>query len=288
MAPVNDYYDVLGLSPDASADEIKRAFRERIARYHPDKVQHLGPEFQQLAQLRSSELTEAYRTLSDAVRRMDYDRARAAGTSPEPAPARATAPGETPEREPPPSSPPEPEQPSAPEHEAGDRAKPDPRRSSAFSQERAGRDDLLRRASIARLREACKEEMGEHQVTPASGFDVSCFVKGGFFARVKTKPWVLGRYLPRIDADTVREVGESASRLTEHEGTARCVFLLSGRPGRALDLAEAITGVRQRALARTKCDVLLIPVDVRNWQAFLPKDAPAVAHAIVARLRGEK
>ena len=33
----------------ASADEIKRAFRQQIARYHPDKVQHLGKEFQALA-----------------------------------------------------------------------------------------------------------------------------------------------------------------------------------------------------------------------------------------------
>ena len=34
---------------DAPADEIKKAFRREIARYHPDKVQHLGQEFQEMA-----------------------------------------------------------------------------------------------------------------------------------------------------------------------------------------------------------------------------------------------
>ena len=33
----------------APADEIKRAFRREIAKYHPDKVQHLGREFQDIA-----------------------------------------------------------------------------------------------------------------------------------------------------------------------------------------------------------------------------------------------
>lgn len=43
------YYELLDVAPQASSDEIKRAFRREIARYHPDKVQHLGPEFQEIA-----------------------------------------------------------------------------------------------------------------------------------------------------------------------------------------------------------------------------------------------
>ena len=38
----NTYYELLELTPQASADDIKRAFRAQIAKYHPDKVQHLG------------------------------------------------------------------------------------------------------------------------------------------------------------------------------------------------------------------------------------------------------
>src|SRR2546421_501545 len=35
-APMRDYYDVLGVAPDAGADEIKRAHRQVTRRYHPD------------------------------------------------------------------------------------------------------------------------------------------------------------------------------------------------------------------------------------------------------------
>ena len=52
------YYELLSVAPGVSADEIKSAFRREIARYHPDKVQHLGTEFQEIAAVRASELTE--------------------------------------------------------------------------------------------------------------------------------------------------------------------------------------------------------------------------------------
>src|SRR5213592_3141856 len=67
------FYQLLEIPPAATGDEIKRAFRIQIARYHPDKVQHLGREFQDLAAERAAELTEAYRILSDEQRRASYD-----------------------------------------------------------------------------------------------------------------------------------------------------------------------------------------------------------------------
>ncbi len=73
---MKDYYQLLEIAASASADEIKRAFRSQIAKYHPDKVHHLGKEFQDMAADRAAELTEAYRILSDAGRRAEYDRAR--------------------------------------------------------------------------------------------------------------------------------------------------------------------------------------------------------------------
>src|SRR3954471_20914227 len=70
---LSTHYHLLGVDPAAPSDEIKQAFRREIARYHQDKVQHLGEEFQRLAATRAAELTEAYRVLMDAELRGKYD-----------------------------------------------------------------------------------------------------------------------------------------------------------------------------------------------------------------------
>ena len=67
------YYELLDIAPGARPDEIKHAFRREIAKYHPDKVQHLGKEFQEIAAVKASELTQAYKTLTDADLRAEYD-----------------------------------------------------------------------------------------------------------------------------------------------------------------------------------------------------------------------
>ena len=56
----DDPYAVLGLSPAASEDEIKSAYRKLVNKYHPDKVSHIGDEFKQLADRRFKEIQEAY------------------------------------------------------------------------------------------------------------------------------------------------------------------------------------------------------------------------------------
>ena len=59
-----DPYQVLGLSPGASAEEIRHAYRGLAAKYHPDKVEHLGEEFKRLAEQRFKEIQAAYQALS--------------------------------------------------------------------------------------------------------------------------------------------------------------------------------------------------------------------------------
>jgi hypothetical protein len=70
---VKSCYEVLDVSPAASPGEIRHAFRRALARYHPDKVQHLGTEFHEIAAAKTAEITEAYRTLSNPSARADYD-----------------------------------------------------------------------------------------------------------------------------------------------------------------------------------------------------------------------
>lgn len=70
-----DYYDVLGVSRNASKDDIKRAFRQLARQYHPDVSD--APD----AEDRFKEINEAYRILSDEQQRAAYDRYGHAGVS---------------------------------------------------------------------------------------------------------------------------------------------------------------------------------------------------------------
>jgi molecular chaperone DnaJ len=63
---MRDYYDVLGVSPDAGADEIKRAYRQLARRYHPD----ISGDDRAAAFL---EVARAYEVLNDPTRRRSYD-----------------------------------------------------------------------------------------------------------------------------------------------------------------------------------------------------------------------
>lgn len=65
---MRDYYDVLGVAPDAGAAEIKRAYRQLARRYHPD----ISGEDRATAFL---EVSRAYDVLRDPTRRRTYDAA---------------------------------------------------------------------------------------------------------------------------------------------------------------------------------------------------------------------
>ena len=54
------YARVLGLSTMFTATDVKRVYRELLAKYHPDKVNHLGAEFKSIAEVRTREIVEAY------------------------------------------------------------------------------------------------------------------------------------------------------------------------------------------------------------------------------------
>jgi hypothetical protein len=57
-------YEVLGVSQGASRDEIRSAYVDLMARYHPDKVTHLGYEFQAIAKEKTLAITRAYQLLT--------------------------------------------------------------------------------------------------------------------------------------------------------------------------------------------------------------------------------
>lgn len=69
MATKRDYYEVLGVSKSATADEIKKAYRKKAIQYHPDK----NPGDKE-AEENFKEAAEAYEVLSDEQKRAKYDR----------------------------------------------------------------------------------------------------------------------------------------------------------------------------------------------------------------------
>jgi DnaJ-class molecular chaperone len=65
---MKDYYSILGRNPDASADEIKKAYREMAKKYHPD-TNSGNKELEEVFK----QVVEAYETFSDSKKRMEYD-----------------------------------------------------------------------------------------------------------------------------------------------------------------------------------------------------------------------
>jgi curved DNA-binding protein len=91
MAEKRDYYEVLGIKKEASADEIKKAFRKKAMQYHPDK--NPGDK---TAEEKFKEVNEAYEILSDADKKDKYDRFGFAGVDPNAAFSGAQSQGQRP------------------------------------------------------------------------------------------------------------------------------------------------------------------------------------------------
>ncbi|XP_010540444.1 PREDICTED: chaperone protein dnaJ 1, mitochondrial isoform X2 [Tarenaya hassleriana] len=66
-----DYYEILGVSPGATRDEIKKSFHELAKKYHPDANRN-NPS----AKRKFQEIREAYETLGDSRKREEYDKLR--------------------------------------------------------------------------------------------------------------------------------------------------------------------------------------------------------------------
>jgi molecular chaperone DnaJ len=73
MSNKRDYYEVLGVAKGASADEIKKAYRQMARKYHPDVSKEDG------AEAKFKEVNEAYEVLADEQKRVMYDRFGHAG-----------------------------------------------------------------------------------------------------------------------------------------------------------------------------------------------------------------
>jgi curved DNA-binding protein CbpA len=74
MQSERDYYEVLGIGPDASAGEIKKAYHRLAFQCHPDRNRK-----SEEAHKKMEEINEAYAVLSDPIKRREYDLPRGYG-----------------------------------------------------------------------------------------------------------------------------------------------------------------------------------------------------------------
>jgi hypothetical protein len=275
---VKTHYEILGLEPTADADAIKKAFRREIARYHPDKVIHLGAEFQEMAATRAAELTVAYKTLTDAALREEYNASLAAGTSPPYVP-------ETPLSDPvgdaaAPHPPP-------PTLEDIKRETPSPTGGKGrFASERADRDVILKRAITGRVRAIVEALYGKLETPAVRGFDLAMvpIAKPRFIGA--PPPRVLVRVLDKVDGAAITEAHGAASRARVHSGKSPVAVLLFARqiaPQMEISKANEATA-RQRKAPDAPEEVAVVAVDIADWSCRLPPNCSAAVHKLTDQI----
>ena len=70
---MKDYYDILGVSRDASQDDIKKAYKKIMLKYHPDRMGNKSDKEKKEAEEIVKSANEAYETLSDPQKKQEYD-----------------------------------------------------------------------------------------------------------------------------------------------------------------------------------------------------------------------
>lgn len=274
------HYELLGLEPTADADTIKKAFRREIARYHPDKVIHLGAEFQEMAATRAAELTVAYKTLTDPALRQQYDAAIAAGAptplatpAPAPPPPVPESDGDGPELKPPAL-----EDIKTPPPVGGSHVR--------FAAERADRDVILRRAIAARVHSAVEGLYGKLETPTVRGFDLAMvpLAKPRFLGT--PLPRVLIRIVPAADGAAVTDAHAGASRARLQAGKSPVVvFLFSRRIAPQQELSKAFDALaRQRKAPDAPEEVAVIAVDVADWSCRLPPNCSAAVRKLATEI----
>ncbi len=267
---------MLSVETSADADTIKKAFRREIARYHPDKVIHLGPEFQEMAATRAAELTVAYKTLSDPALREQYD----AGVSDDLPPAHETP------RPPPASAGAEPC--VAPQAEPEVEAPAPPAGRHRFETERAGRDLILKRAITARVHGIVQTLFGAVETPEVRGFDAALVPV--------SRPRFLGSHPPRVlvkvnevaDAAAVAEAWNAAARTRVHAGKSPVVVLLFGRhlssPRELLRAMESAS--HQRKVPDGPDELVVVVVNTGDWTCHARDGVSSAVRKLIDKIRG--
>jgi hypothetical protein len=265
------YYELLGVAASAAGEDVKSAFRKEIARYHPDKVHHLGPAFQGMASTRAAELTNAYRILMDPASRAAYDASLGNGTGTPPSKSRAA----TPPRSAPGRSP----QPTAAASGTAPSTVSEPPRET-----RASVSAFVKGATITRIRDAIQALTGTLEPTADGGFDAAFVLRPrrGLFRKSEPAVHLRVTIVDEVDPAAVAAVWPLATRLATADVTP-CVLLCGNNLAPFQDLAAAIAA--QRRKNRQTVGPVVIPVDTRDWETLSRPDTPSLVRQLIERLK---
>ena len=111
------------------------------------------------------------------------------------------------------------------------------------------------------------------------GFDFDCSARSKkLFGRGGSQRFAV-KFVPLVDSAAIQEVWAVAQKA----GGPICVLLMGSGMASAKELGDAIAEMRRKA--RGDGGICLIPVDVRDWNAHFPTDAPPVCKAVLQKLR---
>jgi hypothetical protein len=137
----------------------------------------------------------------------------------------------------------------------------------------------VRKATLDRFRQALTAEVGAFEELPARGFDFDSATKTRkLFARNGGQRFAV-KFVARVDRLAVQDAWSAAQKA----GAPICVFLMGNGIAAVKELADAITEARKKS--RDGAGICLVPVDVRDWSAHVPADAPPVCKNLLKRLR---
>jgi hypothetical protein len=191
---------------------------------------------------------------------------------------------------PPPVAPPVVERPvtSAPKvkAEAPPQREPSPppsRPSSLFAEERNTKDEYVRKATLGRIRKIVVEELGSIAEIPVRGFDLvfTTAARSRLFSSRQPAPNFFVRLVRDVNGAAIRETWAMAQRARGTEAGEACVALL-GPVTSVREVADAVSTLKQPS--GRKSSLLLVPVDIRDWSAQVPDNAPKICKVILQKL----
>jgi hypothetical protein len=115
------------------------------------------------------------------------------------------------------------------------------------------------------------------------GFDTAHVIKPpkGLFRKAEQPVRLLARFVPQVDAAAVEHAWPLVSGAGAFDGVV-CLMLLGIGVSPARELSAAVADQRRKARG---AGPVVVPVNVRDWEALFPPETPEVVRQVVQRLR---